>query len=188
MPTASGETEAEPRPLGLRFVVDALNNPPATGNELRLLARDHGADVVPSDFRAEEFLRATDAVRRTFTATGDREASEAINAILADVRVPTELDRLADGRWVLRPSVGPDAPAAWFAATAAFGLGLWMTERGHAAWGICAADDCARAYIDAGRRSPQQYCSPRCATRVRVAAHRESARAQRRSTARPELP
>ncbi|MFJ2775485.1 MULTISPECIES: CGNR zinc finger domain-containing protein [unclassified Kitasatospora] len=35
--------------------------------------------------------------------------------------------------------------------------------------------------MDTGRRAPQRYCTPRCATRVRVAAHR----AQRSDGARP---
>ncbi|MFJ9776335.1 CGNR zinc finger domain-containing protein [Kitasatospora sp. NPDC101157] len=31
---------------------------------------------------------------------------------------------------------------------------------------------CNRFYIDTGRRTPQRFCTPRCAVRVRVAAHR----------------
>ncbi|WP_331770776.1 CGNR zinc finger domain-containing protein [Embleya sp. NBC_00888] len=42
----------------------------------------------------------------------------------------------------------------------------------HAAWGQCAAPECADYFIDTGRRSPQRYCTTRCATRVRVATHR----------------
>ncbi|WP_231608091.1 CGNR zinc finger domain-containing protein [Streptacidiphilus albus] len=40
------------------------------------------------------------------------------------------------------------------------------------AWGRCAAADCDHFFVDTGRRSPQRFCTPRCATRVRVAAHR----------------
>ncbi|MFJ6622682.1 CGNR zinc finger domain-containing protein [Kitasatospora sp. NPDC091335] len=38
--------------------------------------------------------------------------------------------------------------------------------------GRCAAPGCERFFVDTGRRTPQRYCTPRCATRVRVAAHR----------------
>ncbi|MEV7779470.1 CGNR zinc finger domain-containing protein [Kitasatospora sp. NPDC088351] len=67
----------------------------------------------------------------------------------------------------------------WLPSTAA--LALWLGERGGCAWGRCAAPGCARYFIDTGRRAPQRYCTPRCATRVRVAAHR----AQRSDGARP---
>ncbi|MGW1177313.1 CGNR zinc finger domain-containing protein [Kitasatospora sp. NPDC002543] len=38
--------------------------------------------------------------------------------------------------------------------------------------GQYAAPGCERFSIDTGRRTPQRFRSPRCATRVRVAAHR----------------
>lgn len=187
MSTLSETPEAEQRPLGLRFVVDVLNDLPATGEDLQHLVRaHHGPHLDPGDFDADAFRQAADSVRRVFAAPDDVGASTAINTLLAKVAAPTQLDRLDDGRWVLRPAAAP-SPALWFAATAAFGLGLWMTERGRAAWGVCAAGDCARVFVDAGRRSPQQYCSARCATRVRVSAHRESARAQGVGSRRPTI-
>ncbi|MEV4612729.1 CGNR zinc finger domain-containing protein [Kitasatospora sp. NPDC049258] len=51
-------------------------------------------------------------------------------------------------------------------------LALRLGDRGRCAWGRCAAPDCRRYFIDTGRRTPQRYCTPRCATRVRVASHR----------------
>ncbi|MGW4117775.1 CGNR zinc finger domain-containing protein [Nocardia sp. NPDC004711] len=41
------------------------------------------------------------------------------------------------------------------------------------AWGRCAATDCGRFFIDTGRRQRQKYCGTTCATRTRVAAHRQ---------------
>ncbi|MES9511287.1 CGNR zinc finger domain-containing protein [Streptomyces sp. NPDC000609] len=38
--------------------------------------------------------------------------------------------------------------------------------------GQCAAPHCDHCSTDTGRRTPQRYCTPRCATRVRVASHR----------------
>lgn len=178
MPPTSETPDTWSRPLGLRFVVDVLNELPETGGDLQLLMREHhGPRFDIAVFDGDQFGRAIDAVRQVFAADDDADAASRINQLLVDVNVPTELDRLDDGRWVLRPAISTDASLApWFAAMAAFGLGLWMTERGRAAWGECAAPDCHRVFVDAGRRRPQQYCSTRCATRVRVSAHRESAR------------
>ncbi len=169
--------EESHHPLGLRFVADVLNDPPCSGEALQRLVRaHHGPEIDPADFDGNAFRRAVEEVRLVFAASDDVESSAVINALLANVTVPTELHRLNGTRWVLRPVVAASSPARWFTATAAFGLGQWMAERGRAAWGICAAGDCARVFVDAGRRSPQRYCSARCATRMRVSAHRESTR------------
>ncbi|MEK2494857.1 CGNR zinc finger domain-containing protein [Kitasatospora purpeofusca] len=75
-------------------------------------------------------------------------------------------------------STHPGTPAAGLThgrlstAALALALGLWLSERGSCAWGRCAALGCDRFFIDAGRRDPQRFCAPRCATRVRVAAQR----------------
>ncbi|MFJ8098587.1 CGNR zinc finger domain-containing protein [Streptomyces griseofuscus] len=67
-------------------------------------------------------------------------------------------------------------PARWLLSTAALALALWLGERGYCAWGRCAAPGCDRCFIDTGRRAPRRYCSTRCGTRVRVAAHRDRGR------------
>ncbi|RRQ72609.1 hypothetical protein CQW39_31230 [Streptomyces griseofuscus] len=67
-------------------------------------------------------------------------------------------------------------PARWLLSTDALALARWLGERGYCAWGRCAAPGCDRCFIDTGRRAPQRYCSTRCGTRVRVAAHRDRGR------------
>lgn len=183
MAQAIESSECEHRPLGLRFVVDVLNEPPVTSADLQHMARAHqGPTVHPASFRRDEFRSAVESVRQVFAASDDARAASLINALLSRANAPTEVGRLDDGRWILRPAMSIEAdPSLWFTAIAAFGLGQWMTERGRAAWGVCAAPDCMRVFVDAGRRRPQRYCSARCATRVRVSAHRESARPARTS-------
>ncbi|MFF4934634.1 CGNR zinc finger domain-containing protein [Streptomyces griseofuscus] len=55
-------------------------------------------------------------------------------------------------------------------------MARWLGERGHCAWGRCAAPGRDRCFTGTGRRAPQRYCSARCGTRVRVAAHRDRGR------------
>ncbi|WP_332306638.1 CGNR zinc finger domain-containing protein [Saccharomonospora glauca] len=38
--------------------------------------------------------------------------------------------------------------------------------------GLCASPSCGRPFVHVGGGSPRRYCTPRCATRERVAAHR----------------
>ncbi|MFI9630160.1 CGNR zinc finger domain-containing protein [Streptomyces sp. NPDC052042] len=107
-------------------------------------------------------------------ADGVDEAAEAINAVLDRHSAPPRLVRLAGRPWSLHSRAPHDAdPADWLLATTALALALWLGERGYCAWGPCAAPECHRYFIDTDRRSPQRYCSPRCGTRVRVAAHRD---------------
>nr|WP_237535713.1 CGNR zinc finger domain-containing protein [Streptomyces sp. SID3343] len=103
-------------------------------------------------------------------------AAEAINALLDRYPARPRLERVPERRWSLRATAPHDAPAPWLLSTAALALALWLSERGYCAWGRCAAPGCDRYFVDTGRRSPQRYCSTRCGTRVRVAAHRDRGR------------
>jgi predicted RNA-binding Zn ribbon-like protein len=46
------------------------------------------------------------------------------------------------------------------------------TEYGFDRLRTCGADPCADVFLDVSKRGEQRFCGPRCATRVRVAAHR----------------
>ena len=47
-----------------------------------------------------------------------------------------------------------------------------VTEFGFERLRVCGADPCADVFLDVSKRGEQRFCGPRCATRVRVAAHR----------------
>ncbi|WP_424185544.1 CGNR zinc finger domain-containing protein [Actinokineospora sp. G85] len=49
-----------------------------------------------------------------------------------------------------------------------------MVDLGTARWGRCAA--CPHYFVDASTNRAKRFCSPRCANRVHVAAHRSRAR------------
>lgn len=69
----------------------------------------------------------------------------------------------------------PDAGwAGWLAASSAMALAALLSDRGRVPWGRCAAEGCDRPFLDHGRRAPQRFCSPPCATRERVRRHRSS--------------
>ncbi|MGF7236501.1 MAG: CGNR zinc finger domain-containing protein, partial [Frankia sp.] len=61
---------------------------------------------------------------------------------------------------------------SWFAGSSALAFARLMVDRQVKPGGLCAAVGCGTPFADLGRGDPRRYCSPRCATRERVAAHR----------------
>ena len=64
-------------------------------------------------------------------------------------------------------------------ATTAFALAMLVSEYGIDRHGRCAAAGCARVFADTSRNAARRYCSPACANRSAVAAHRARAQATR---------
>ncbi|WP_346012290.1 CGNR zinc finger domain-containing protein [Streptomyces sp. SID3343] len=147
-------------PAGLEAVVAAHGGPP-----LRL-----------TETTAGEMREAAATIAKILDLDDEDAAAEAINALLDRYPARPRLERVPERRWSLRATAPHDAPAPWLLSTAALALALWLSERGYCAWGRCAAPGCDRYFVDTGRRSPQRYCSTRCGTRVRVAAHRDRGR------------
>lgn len=66
------------------------------------------------------------------------------------------------------------------AAIAAMGLATVVAGYGFGALRRCGATGCDTVFVTTSRQRVRRYCSPACATRTRVSAHR----ARRRGTAR----
>ncbi|MFB6891852.1 CGNR zinc finger domain-containing protein [Kitasatospora sp. NPDC056327] len=165
-------------PRGLLFLAELANtvrqDPAVDAAGLQaLLERHQGPPFRLTEADARELREATAPVARLLS-TGDPDvAAETVNALLDRYPARPRLVRLPGRPWSLHTQPPPDAGLThWLLSTAALALGLWLSERGRCAWGRCAAPGCGRFFIDTGRRTPQRYCTPRCATRVRVAAHR----------------
>ncbi|MQS18128.1 CGNR zinc finger domain-containing protein [Streptomyces kaniharaensis] len=165
-------------PRGLHFITDLANtvrdDPEAEAADLQaVLARHGGPPFRLTDADACELRAATSHLIRILTMHDEDEAAEAINTLLDRYPARPRLVRLPGRPWSLHTQAPPTADLThWLLSTAALALGLWLSERGSCAWGQCGAAGCDRFFIDAGRRTPQRFCTPRCATRARVAAHR----------------
>ncbi|MGA5821016.1 CGNR zinc finger domain-containing protein [Kitasatospora sp. NPDC094028] len=165
-------------PRGLYFLADLVNTvqdrPEADAADLRAVLDRHGGPPLRlTDRAAEEMREATATIAGILELTDEDRAADAINALLDRYPARPRLVRLPERRWSVHAQASDDAPPAhWLLSTAALALALWLGERGHCAWGRCAAPGCDRYFIDTGRRTPQRYCSTRCGTRVRVSAHR----------------
>ncbi|MFD5467771.1 CGNR zinc finger domain-containing protein [Kitasatospora sp. NPDC127059] len=165
-------------PRGLYFLVDLVNTGQdgtgLTAAALTNLVEQHGGPAVPLTETPIQEIREAVAIIAAILETKDADqAADTINALLDQYPAQPRLVRLPHRPWSLHARPSPDAQSThWLLSTAALALALWLSERGYCAWGRCAAPGCHRYFIDTGRRSPQRYCSTRCGTRVRVAAHR----------------
>jgi hypothetical protein len=64
----------------------------------------------------------------------------------------------------------------WFLASSCLALMALIWDRQQAPGGVCESASCDNVFLTQNSGVPQRYCSRRCATRERVAAHRRAAR------------
>jgi CGNR zinc finger len=112
--------------------------------------------------------------RRVIVAvdTGDlATAARRTNDLLRATRARPQLDD-HEGVWNLHFH-GPDdgLGAGWSAGIAAgLAMALGTTEAGRL--GVCAAERCDRVHLDTSRNGGRRFCSTRCQSRTKAAAHR----------------
>ena len=110
---------------------------------------------------------AADTLERTATR---------LNTLLArEARPPRLADHGGSHPWHLHADSDDEAPwDEWFAASTGLFLASLVSQRQRLPGGVCAARDCERVFVDTAHGSGRRYCSRRCATRTRVAAHRRA--------------
>jgi predicted RNA-binding Zn ribbon-like protein len=168
---------------GVRRAVAAVNSalPPgrrASDAELtRGLAsvlRTHGEpdDLAGLDAEVDALRAVLDALYAVFAAGHDDDlAAERLNRLLERHGGPLRLVREPGSAWHLHADRPESGWADWLAAGSALALAVHLAEHG-AAWGVCEAPHCRHVYVQDGPGRPRRTCSPVCATRRRVAAHR----------------
>ncbi|UIJ58378.1 CGNR zinc finger domain-containing protein [Amycolatopsis acidiphila] len=147
------------------------------------LLREHG-EPEPIELTAEDVRQLREAalvLREIFAAEDVDQAAELLNAALAGYARPPRLTTHGGTfGWHLHVDSSDNAPwGEWLLTSSCLALAVLLAERQAPPGGVCAAAGCGRSFVDNGRGSPRRYCSSRCATRERVAAHRV------RSSARP---
>ncbi|WP_214414033.1 CGNR zinc finger domain-containing protein [Sphaerisporangium fuscum] len=165
-------------------LANALRRSPGLSRDAlaHLLAR-HGEsahDLTERAFSqadAEGLRAAIERVTGVLTETDTDRAAEALNALLAECGTRPYLSRHGGHPWHLHADRGEDAGwADWFLASSALALAQIISEHGRVTWGECASPSCSTLYLGTGPGSARRYCSPACASRERVAAHRRRRR------------
>jgi predicted RNA-binding Zn ribbon-like protein len=137
--------------------------------------REHGEPELPLSVEDVVELRAAALeLREVFAAPDVASAASALNALFLKYAGPPRLTDHEDGYgWHLHVDAADDGPwGAWLVTSSALGLASLLAERQGAPGGLCASPSCGKPFAHTGGGSPRRFCSPRCATRERVAAHR----------------
>ncbi|MFG3498475.1 CGNR zinc finger domain-containing protein [Streptomyces sp. NPDC047928] len=124
----------------------------------------------------ERMRTAALALREVFAASDVDSAATALNRLLADA--PGRLRLTSHGGaspWHPHLDSADDAPwGEWFLASSCLCLTVLVWDRRRPPGGVCASTACGNVFLAVGSGVPRRYCSRRCATRERVAAHRRS--------------
>ncbi|NBH01787.1 CGNR zinc finger domain-containing protein [Amycolatopsis sp. SID8362] len=166
---------AFPHRDSVQRAVDLLNvllpepDPAAVARVLR----EHGETDI-SDVNVADLHAAALELRAVFAAPDVATAASVLNALFAAYARPPRLTDHEDGYgWHLHVDTSDDGPwGAWLVTSSALGLASLLAERQDVPGGLCASPPCGKPFAHTGGGSPRKYCSPRCATRERVAAHR----------------
>jgi CGNR zinc finger len=160
-------------------LVNALTGEPPTPAAIAAVLREHG-EAGPLELSAGEVagMRAAAAkLREVFAADHVGRAAAVLNRLLQG----TGTLRLTahGGRTAWHPHLDRDDEAPWdewFLASSCMALTVLIWEHQRPPGGLCASPSCPNAFITHGSGPQRRYCSRRCATRERVAAHRRGPR------------
>ncbi len=163
------------RAIEIINTVSDAGSSPELGAALRELLEGWGeADAESLIEELDEFVAVCHELRRLCAIVDRDQAAHELNRLLAVHSAPPRLEREAGWDWHLHFDEPGTGWTRWFAATSTFALAARFASSDRVPWGICADPTCGLAFLDRGRRQAQQYCSTRCATRVRVRRHRAS--------------
>ncbi len=142
---------------------------------LRRYGEPEPVTLTPADIAG--LARAARALWAVFLATSADAAARHLNTILGTYASAPRLSDHDGTPWHLHVDHEDESPwEEWLASSSALALATLLAERQANPAGRCASARCGRPFIDLGRGDPRRYCSARCATRERVAAHRQAAR------------
>jgi predicted RNA-binding Zn ribbon-like protein len=155
--------------------VALLHEDPSPESVAQVL-RDHGetGDIPLSDADLAAMREAAERLTAVFATDDPGTAAALLNGLFARAaRTPRLTSHDGTTPWHLHVDSGDDAPwGEWFLASSALALAVLLADHQRVPGGLCASNTCRRPYLDLGGGSPRRYCSSRCATRERVAAHR----------------
>ena len=148
---------------------------------LRALVADrehlnHG--IARSDLDALRMLR--DEFRGFFVACSQGngpDAADRLNELLIQYPVHPQLSGHDGQSWHVHYTES-GSMSDKYAAGAAMGLAVRLTELGLERFGVCQAAPCSGVFVDTSANRTRRYCSDRCASRANVIAYRARKRGE----------
>ncbi|MFT9480074.1 CGNR zinc finger domain-containing protein [Streptomyces sp. 11-1-2] len=115
-------------------------------------------------------------LREVFAAEHVDAAAGVLNRLLREGTGPLRLSS-HDGRSPWHPHLDSDDEAPWgewFLASSCMALTVLIWDGQRPPGGLCSSPGCGDVFLTVGSGPERRYCSRRCATRERVAAHRRA--------------
>ncbi|MGI3230652.1 CGNR zinc finger domain-containing protein [Streptomyces sp. GTA36] len=170
----SGTGDQEPQPKAADVEAADVE---AVAEVLREYGESAPVELAPDDvvrMRAAALL-----LREVFAAEDVDTAAAALNRLLAEQTGPLRLTSHGGGTpWHPHLDSHDDAPwDEWFLTSSCLALTVLLWDHQRPPGGLCASPACRNVYLTSGPGPARRYCSRRCATRERVAAHRRGQRA-----------
>ncbi|MGI5232333.1 CGNR zinc finger domain-containing protein [Actinoallomurus sp. CA-142502] len=160
----------------LRNVIDLLNRPPTSPDELaaRWTAAGMPLDRPAGGRDLDVVLDYLTRWARLVDAATDRHRVALLNDLLSRYAGhPTVTDHDGSG-WHIHYRPGGAGLAGILTAATSVAIAQHLTDRGMHRLGRCASPECGNAYIDHSRPGRQRYCSHACANRDAVRRHRQA--------------
>ena len=158
----------------INALADDRPDPAAVADVLRAYGESDPIDLTTGDVAG---MRAAAALlRQVFAAEHADDAAATLNRLLQEHTGPLRLTSHG-GSTPWHPHLDHDdnAPwAEWLLASSCMALTVLVWDRQRQPGRICASPSCHNVFITQGSGPERRYCSRRCATRERVAAHRRS--------------
>src|SRR5271165_4330558 len=131
-----------------------------------------------NDLDALRNLRAEFRAFFAACAAGDGEGAAArLNELLIQHPVHPQLSGHDGQPWHVHYTESGSV-ADNYAAGAAMGLAVRLTDLGIERFGVCQAAPCQGVFIDTSANRTRRYCSDRCASRANVTAYRARKRGE----------
>ncbi|MFI1753571.1 CGNR zinc finger domain-containing protein [Streptomyces sp. NPDC020571] len=149
-------------------------DPDGVADVLRAYGETDPIDLTTQD--VAEMRAAAALLRQVFAAEHTDDAAATLNRLLQDHTGPLRLTSHGSSTpW--HPHLDPDDNAPWpewFLASSCMALTVLVWDSQRPPGRVCASSSCHNVFITQGSGPERRYCSRRCATRERVAAHRRS--------------
>ncbi|MER7965507.1 CGNR zinc finger domain-containing protein [Streptomyces ardesiacus] len=146
--------------------------PQAVAEVLRAYGETGPVDLTPRD--VDGMRAAADLLREVFAADSADAAAHVLNRLLGAHTGALRLTSHGGSTpWHPHLDRDDDAPwPEWFLASSCMALAVLLWDHQRPPGRVCASGACPDVFISRGSGPERRYCSRRCATRERVAAHR----------------
>ncbi|MFI1827786.1 CGNR zinc finger domain-containing protein [Streptomyces sp. NPDC020412] len=159
-------------------LVNALSCDAPSPDAIAAVLRAHGeTDVGALAERDVVAMRAAaQQLRTVFSARDVDAAAESLNALLPRSTGALRLtSHHGASPWHPHLDGHDDAPwGEWLLASSCLALTVLLWDRQRPPGAVCTSSSCENVFLTVGSGPERRYCSRRCATRERVAAHRRA--------------